>query len=110
MVTTNNGRLKAFKNNGVADKLPLKIELRSKIGNENAFGSMVTLIRQDGTQQAFDCAAGSGYLSQSAAGIFVGRGSNPVSKAKVVWPNGDSSAHEIKPNSPIIQLNQPVSE
>lgn len=79
----------------------LRVLLVAGVGNLNAVGARVTLTRADGEKQSAEVAAGSGYLSQSASGLFFGLGESGGKGARidVRWPDGSSSTmKEIPPS------------
>ena len=72
LVTRNNGTTLAFRNNGIAGRHSVRIALNGHAGNPACIGSKVTLVHADGTSQAREVHAGSGYYSQSTASAFFG--------------------------------------
>jgi len=96
LVTRNNGSTLAFRNHGVPGRNPLRVSLRGPPGNPTGVGARVTVELADGTAQACEIHAGSGYYSQSdAAAQFGYPDSNPPKKIRVRWPNGSVSEHSV---------------
>ena len=91
-VTRNHGTTLAFRNNGVAGRHMLRVELRGAAGNRTAVGARVELAMADGSTQASEIAAGAGYFSQSSAACFFGwvEGRSPA-KIRVRWPDGQTT-------------------
>jgi hypothetical protein len=54
-----------------------------------AIGARVTTYFTDGRMTASELCAGSGYLSQSAAEIYIGLAAAPAVRAEVRWPRGE---------------------
>jgi hypothetical protein len=112
-----------------AERAALCIRLRGRPGNPTCVGARVTLELPDGLgepgqlgelggrvglgarggrRHALEVYAGSGYLSQSTAALFFGRGSErePLT-VRVRWPDGRESSHEAPPGVAVLELVEP---
>jgi len=108
LVTRNNGTSLAFGNNGIVGRHALRVLLRGLPGNPTAVGSRVSLELSDGSVQAAEVHAGSGYYTQSAAACFFGwREGNPPRRVRVRWPSGAESVHAADPKSGTMTLAAP---
>ena len=64
------------------------LQVQAGPGNPQAIGSRITVVRKQGPQ-SYEIAAGSGYLSQSTAQLFlVNDPFNPITSVNVNWPDG----------------------
>ena len=79
----------------------LLVQLQGGTGNPTAVGAIVLAVHQDGRKFAHEIAAGSGYLSQSSARLWL---AGDVQRLEVHWPGGASSAHEIPPGQTKLTL------
>jgi hypothetical protein len=71
-------------------------------------GARITVEFSDGSSQASEVYAGSGYFSQSAAACFFGYpASNPPKKIRVRWPSGQATESAFEPASPTVTLSAP---
>jgi hypothetical protein len=96
LVTQNHNTTLAFRNQGVAGRHPLRVQLRGPPGNPTAVGARVTVELADGTTETTEVYAGSGYYSQSTpAGFFGYPDANPPRKIRIRWPGGSASEHEV---------------
>ena len=66
VVSSNNGPLRVFRNEGVPGRNMLVVRLRGKPGNPTAVGARVSVVARDGMRQTAEVTAGAGYLSQSS--------------------------------------------
>jgi hypothetical protein len=108
LVTRNNSTALAFRNSGAAGTRPLRVVLRGSAGNPTAVGARVTVEYSDGSAQACEVYAGSGYYSQSTAACFFGYPeTRPPTKIRVRWPSGLSSESTVELSSPTLTLSQP---
>ncbi|MCH8275275.1 MAG: VCBS repeat-containing protein [Armatimonadetes bacterium] len=91
-VGANSGRLRVFRNRGIAGNKLLKLRLEGRPGNPTAVGAKVTVLSQKGAKQTAEVYAGSGYLSQSTSCLFFGFGKDdrPV-EVRVLWPDGETA-------------------
>jgi hypothetical protein len=65
------------------------VVLQGRPGNPQAVGARVTAEYADGTTEAGEVGAGSGYYSQSSAALFFGSTDrNPLRRVRVQWPSG----------------------
>jgi hypothetical protein len=89
LVSRNGEATLAFHNRGVAGRHSVRVVLQGKPGNPQAVGARVTAEYADGTTQASEVSAGSGYYSQSSAALFFGyTDRNPLRRLRVQWPSG----------------------
>ena len=89
LVSRNGEATLAFHNRGVAGRHSLRVILQGQLGNPQAVGARVTAEYADGTTQAGEVCAGSGYYSQSTAALFFGSTDrNPLRRVRVQWPSG----------------------
>jgi hypothetical protein len=97
-----------FHNRGVAGRRSLCVRLRGPPGNPTAVGARISVELADGTSQASEVYAGSGYYSQSAAACFFGypEGSLPL-RVVVRWPTGQMSEHAVPKDSVNLAIDQP---
>jgi hypothetical protein len=94
LVTRNNDRALLYRNQGVPGHNSFAVVLRGPKGNPTAIGALVRVVLADGTAQASEVAAGSGYLSQSTSGLFFGYADRNVPREVTVrWPDGRTSVH-----------------
>jgi hypothetical protein len=77
------------------------VRLRGGPGNPTAIGARVTVLGEDGRSQTAEVYAGGGYLSQSTSVLHFGLGDGKRATAKIRWPDGHTSTHELTPDSPI---------
>lgn len=70
------------------------VRLAGRPGNPSAVGAKIRAVRADGSHQSTEIHAGSGYLSQSAASVFLANPSaNRVDELWVTWPAGNESRY-----------------
>ena len=83
------------------------VKLTGAPGNPDAIGAKITLHLRDGTMQACELYAGSGYLSQSEPLAFFNyaTGNAPVT-IEVAWPDGKQTSHPFKAGAPRITLSE----
>jgi len=109
LATRNNSTALAFQNGRVAGGNSLRVILRGPAGNPSAVGARVTLELADGSAQVGEVYAGSGYCSQSTAACFFGYpDSNPPRRARVRWPSGTATAHDVPGRSATLVLSAPI--
>jgi hypothetical protein len=89
VATQNNGRLVAFRNEGVPGQAGLAVRLRGPKGNLQGIGANVRLHYSDGSGSSAEVFGGGGYLSQSAPALFFALG--------LVSPAGVSGLRQEKP-------------
>jgi hypothetical protein len=108
LVTRNNGTTLAFRNRGVPGGRPLRVALRGPKGNPTGVGARLVAEARDGTTQAGEVYAGSGYMTQSTAACFFGSpASNPVVRIRVRWPSGSASTHDVPSAAPVLVIAAP---
>ncbi len=108
LLSRNSGTTLAYRNKGVADGRSLRISLQGPAGNTTGVGARVTVEYADGSTQTAEVYAGSGYYSQSSAGIFFGSTkSNPPRRIQVRWPSGAVTQHEVTSPSGAMVLSAP---
>jgi hypothetical protein len=73
----------------------------------SAVGARVTIRFADGRTTAHELFAGSGYLSQSAAEIYVGLGAVAPERAEIRWPTGKSQIVGLQGKYGRLILKQP---
>jgi hypothetical protein len=110
IISRNNSTTLAFRNNGMAGRRSLRVQLRGPKGNPRAIGARITVEFGEGSAQVAEVYAGSGYHSQSAAACFFGWSDrNPPLGIGVRWPSGASTRHDFSPRSGILVLYAPSS-
>jgi hypothetical protein len=110
LVTRNNDTTLAFRNQGVAGRHSLRVQLQGPAGNPTAVGARLTVELTDGSTQTAEVYAGSGYYSQSTAACFCGwLEGNPPKKIRVRWPSGVTTVHDLSspPSTLILAAPQP---
>ena len=106
LVSRNNNTTLAFRNNGVAGRHALRINLRGPNGNPTAIGARVTLELSDGATQTTEVQAGSGYFSQSSPACFFGWPDvDPPKKVRIRWPDGKSTERLVPVNTTSLLLS-----
>jgi len=110
LVSRNNSTTLAFRNNGIAGRHSLCVQLRGPKGNPCAIGAHVSLELVDGSAQVGEIYAGSGHYSQSAAACFLGWSDrNPPRRIRVRWPTGVMTEHAFSPQLKTLVLPAPPS-
>jgi hypothetical protein len=105
LVTRNNSTTLAFRNAGAAGRRSLDIRLKGPAGNPTGVGARITVAFSDGTSQAAEVFAGSGYYSQSSPACFFGYAEgNPPRSIAVRWPSGASTEHAFPVNATVLVL------
>jgi hypothetical protein len=108
VITRNNGTALVFRNSGASGRRSLSIRLSGPPGNPTGVGAVIRVEFADGTTEADEVHAGSGYYSQSSSAAFFGyRDSAPPRKVVVRWPSGAASEHPVPPGSAAIILSPP---
>ncbi len=108
LVTRNNATTMAFRNRGIPGRHALRIQLRGRAGNPTAVGALITVELRDGTMEASEVYAGSGYYSQSSAACFFGYpAGNPPRRVRVRWPLGETTEVKDPAESPTLILSEP---
>ncbi len=108
LVSRNNAPTLAFRNRASAGRHSFRVALRGSAGNRDAVGARITVEHRDGSLQAGEVHAGSGYHSQSAACCFFGwTDANPPRRLRVRWPSGARSEHGFEAASPTQWLAAP---
>ncbi|HEY3391104.1 MAG TPA: FG-GAP-like repeat-containing protein [Lacipirellulaceae bacterium] len=77
------------------------------LNGTSAVGARVTIHSADGRTTAHEVYAGSGYLSQSAAEIYIGLGIAAPVRAEIHWPSGQSQSLDLKGKSGRLILKEP---
>jgi len=107
LVTRINENALAYVNRSGSTRHFFAIKLTGQAGNPDAIGARITVRYQDGTAQAAELCAGSGYLSQSEPLAFFGHAAgNPPESIAVTWPDGTSTTHPFQPGTPRIELRK----
>jgi hypothetical protein len=110
LVSRNNDRTSAFRNQGAAGRRALRVSLRGPRGNPTAIGARVTAEFADGATQTSGIFAGSGYYSQSSTACFFGgAAANPVRKLRVRWPSGETTEHAVPAGATTLTVSVPGS-
>jgi hypothetical protein len=92
LVSRNQSTPLLFRNRGVAGRHSFRVVLHGGPGNPRAVGACVQVELADGTRQAGEISAGSGYLSQSAPACFFGYADgNPPRRITIRWPDGHTT-------------------
>jgi hypothetical protein len=73
----------------------------------SAVGARATIHFADGRAAAYEITAGSGYLSQSAAEIYVGLGRAAPERTEIRWPSGESQQLDLKGKNRRLILREP---
>ncbi|MFY9922857.1 MAG: FG-GAP-like repeat-containing protein [Opitutaceae bacterium] len=108
VVTRNNGSVLAFRNRGVAGGGSLRIKLRGPPGNPTAVGARITVELADGSTEAAEVYAGSGYYSQSTPACFFGYAHKaPPRRIAVRWPSGRTTEQGFTPGTAVLVLAAP---
>jgi hypothetical protein len=109
LITRNNNTTMAFRNNGVAGRHSIRVQLRGSAGNPTAVGARITIELLDGSTQTSEVYAGCGYYAQSTAAVFFGYpDSSPPRKIRVRWPAGPTSEHAIPAGASRLTLSPPA--
>ena len=83
------------------------IKLKGQVGNSDAIGGKITVHYKDGTAQANELYAGSGYLSQSEPLAFFSYASgNEPQTIGVTWPDGKQTSHQFKAGKAKLELSE----
>ncbi|RKU28697.1 CRTAC1 family protein [Candidatus Poribacteria bacterium] len=102
LVTTSNGPVHLYRNDGGNKHNWLKIKLVGQKSNRNGLGARIEVISATGTQTR-TVRSGSSYCSQSELTVFIGiKNDQVIDKIKVEWQNGNTDILEnIKANQEI---------
>jgi hypothetical protein len=107
LIAQNDDRAVVLRNQTAAPWLSLRLTWSNGVP---AIGARVTTHFSDGRAAASELCAGSGYLSQSAAEIFLGLvGAAPPVRAEIRWPTGKVENLDLKGKSGRITLTNPRS-
>jgi hypothetical protein len=110
LASRNHDTTLAFRNAGVAGGHALRVRLHGPAGNPSAIGARLTLELMDGSKQALELQAGSGYFSQtSPAAAFGWREDNPPRALLVRWPDGRETKHAVPAAATTLALDPPAS-
>jgi enediyne biosynthesis protein E4 len=108
LVTRNNSTALAFTNGGLAGHQSFGVRLNGPVGNPTGVGARITVEFADGSSQAAEVYAGSGYYSQSSPECFFGYPEgNPPRKITVRWPSGATTQYAFPPNTATLVLAPP---
>jgi hypothetical protein len=107
IVTRINENALAYANRGNPTGHAFAIKLKGVLGNSDAIGAKITVHYKNGTAQAVELYAGSGYLSQSEPLAFFSyaTGNLPVG-IDVTWPDGKTTTHPFKAGKPRLELHE----
>ncbi|HEY9154025.1 MAG TPA: FG-GAP-like repeat-containing protein, partial [Opitutaceae bacterium] len=103
LVTRNNNTALAFRNRSTAGHHSFEVRLHGAAGNPEGIGARITVEMADGTIQAAEVFAGSGYYSQYSS-CFFGYKDQPPRQIKVRWPNGKTTEHAFLAGTRILVL------
>jgi hypothetical protein len=107
VVSRNNATVLAFRNHGSDGRRPLRVVLRGPAGNPTGVGARITVEFSDGSAQASEVYAGSGYYSQSTSACFFGYPqSTPPTKIRVRWPSGKSTESPVLAPSATVTISE----
>jgi hypothetical protein len=107
LVTRINENVLALTHRGSASGGSFSVALAGPAGNPGAVGARITACFQDGSVEAAEIYAGSGYLSQSEPVVFFGYApTNPPVSIDVNWPDGSESSHPFVRGVPRMVLAQ----
>ena len=109
VVSQNNGPLRLFERVADGDPRTLRLVLQGPPGNPNAIGARVVVRFSDGTSQAAETRAGSGYLSQSSGPLIFALADRTAASIQVRWPDGTETTHD-KPAAGPLTIRQPRTE
>ncbi|HEY1765929.1 MAG TPA: FG-GAP-like repeat-containing protein, partial [Opitutaceae bacterium] len=109
LVSRNNDSTLAFRNRQPEGCAPLCVLLRGPDGNPTGIGARVTVEFSDGTKEAAEVCAGSGYYSQSTAACFFGHPESlqPIA-IRVRWPTGPQVDYEVPKGARTVTLRIPT--
>jgi hypothetical protein len=104
LVTQNDDATVALVNQSIERWLTLRL-----IGSNgtSAVGARVTIHFADGRATAHEIYAGSGYLTQSAAEVYVGTADAAPERAEVLWPSGQRQTVDLQGKSGRLILKEP---
>jgi hypothetical protein len=109
LVTRNNSTSLAFRNQGMPGRRSLAVRLRGPAGNPTGVGARITVAFADGSGEAADVYAGSGYYSQSSPACFFGYSdTNPPRRIHVRWPSGAVSEQAFEPGATTVVMGAPA--
>ena len=105
IAAVNDGPARVFSAMSKGPAQTLAIRLAGPPGNPTAVGARGTLKSASGAVAAFESGAGSGWLSQSAATIFLTavRGAEPA-VLDVRWPDGQTIERRIEANQTTVEV------
>ena len=112
LVSRNNDDTLAFRNQRIAGRKSVRVDLRGPAGNPTAVGARITVELTDGSTLNSEVYCGSGYYSQSTAACFFGYAdSNAPRQVRVRWPSGATTVHPFPPgiSSLILSATEPGS-
>jgi enediyne biosynthesis protein E4 len=106
LVSRNHDSTLAFQRSQPVQSQPLLVLLRGRAGNPKAIGARVVLELADGAKHWGEIHAGSGYFSQSSAGVFFtwSQQNRPI-HLSVTWPWGETSRHAIPTGNRRVELS-----
>jgi Tfp pilus assembly protein PilF len=88
LITEQNGALVVLRNQGSNKNHSLRLSLKGLNDNKSAFGTKVTVFAGE-SQQKWEIAGSSGYLSQGPDEIIAGLGQEPrADVVRLLWPTG----------------------
>ena len=102
VAATNDGPVRVFRNRGAAERW-CTVRLVGGPGNPTGVGTVVRVVRADGSSASQEVQAGSGYLSQSSARLHFG---GRVQRAIATWPDGSASELAVPAGSRAVTLER----
>lgn len=90
-ISTSNGPVHLFRNEGTGSNRSLRLELEGTKSNRSAIGAAIT-VQQGEAKQLYHVRSGSSYLSQSELPVTVGLGTAPqADQITIRWPSGETT-------------------
>ncbi|MGI9241707.1 MAG: FG-GAP-like repeat-containing protein, partial [Verrucomicrobiales bacterium] len=107
LLASNNGPVHNLINRGSSESTEgriTRIVLRGQPGNPDGIGARVIAETGESRRQMAEVQSGSGYLSQSAPGVFFG---GEIDKVTVRWPDGKSTVETVDSDKHTLVIDQP---
>jgi len=107
VVTRSNRPVALLVHRGAPGGRSFAVRLPGPAGNPGAVGAQIRARFADGSRQAAELAAGSGYLAQSAPLAFFGHAADAAPVAlDVTWPDGRRTTHPYSAGPAILELHE----
>ncbi|HVZ64659.1 MAG TPA: FG-GAP-like repeat-containing protein [Lacunisphaera sp.] len=111
VVSRNNSTMLAFRNQPVAGRHFLRVDLHGPAGNPTAIGARIRVEFAGGPPQTAEVFAGSGYYSQSTPAAFFGwTEGHPPTAMEVRWPDGNTTVHQPPIGATALSLTAPPAK